>query len=75
MAALDVSGKDDGWILAEDFPVMDVPKGPVIVSFGGQLGDRTGCIGRVPLATIDCRVQDPDIEETSHAIRAMTESW
>jgi hypothetical protein len=38
MTALDISGKNDGRVFAEDFPVVYMTERPVIISLCGQLG-------------------------------------
>ena len=62
MASLNVSGKDDIWIAAENLPIVHVPKCPVLVTLVPKCVQRARCVVGMLRDAGEIRVQHSDIE-------------
>ena len=63
VATLKIPGKDNWRRIAEAAPSMDVPKRPVVISFGGKIGDAAWRISRMSAGAASRRMKETYVEE------------
>ena len=63
MATLQIAWKHHVGVLGEHLAGVHVSESPVVVSPGGQVAHGTGCVGSVPRAAVESRVQQAHVEQ------------
>lgn len=66
MPALNTPGKNHRRIGRDDFRLVDMPQGPVVIAFVDQIVQGAGGVVLMPLSAGKAGVQQPDIEISWH---------
>ena len=71
VATLKIPGKDNRRRIAKVAPSMDVPKRPVVIPFGGKIGDAAWRISRMSAGAAARRMKETDVEEIAPRCRVV----